>query len=209
MSLVAFKTLPKEVLSEYDMILCIDRSGSMGFPSNNPSFKGSSRWKEAEEMVRSFAEFADAVDDDGITVITFGGTIKTVDGVKADVVHDIFNTQSPSGGTPLAEALQQAIAKFKQSSKRAFVITVTDGEPNSKQDVINTIIKCGNDLENGNEITFLFVQIGEDPNARRFLIDLDDNLTKAGAKHDIVDCITHDEANKMTFEEMLSKALVD
>lgn len=67
--------------SEYDFILLLDSSGSMGNQSHR--FPGSTLWQEAKEFTQGLTNFASQVDDDGITVITFGGTVQKFDGVTA------------------------------------------------------------------------------------------------------------------------------
>ena len=96
-------------LTEYDSIVLIDRSGSMDGPA-----KGfSNRWAAAKEMTIAIATLAAKVDDDGITVIQFGGQFvasrDVIDGVTdAAAVDKIFTDHSPAGSTPLADALEAA-----------------------------------------------------------------------------------------------------
>src|SRR4051812_43623997 len=101
---------------EYDYILLVDQSGSMGDPSEK--MEGKSRWEEAQEFTMGFARFAEQHDDDGITLIKFNSHAKVYDNVKADAVRDLFIKNSPGGSTNLAEALQKAIDKKKASSKK-------------------------------------------------------------------------------------------
>lgn len=202
-----FRTLSKAELSEYNIVLCVDRSASMSFKDNNT---GRSRWEHGEEFVRSFAEFADEVDDDGITVITFGSTVDVVDGVRAATVHDLFAKKGPGGSTPLAQALAAAADKHFSSNKRTIVVVATDGVPDDKLAVQNVIVNASRKLGDKGELRFGFVQIGEDAAAARYLDELDDDLVgKQGAKFDIVDAINHERAINMDYEAMLSKFLVD
>lgn len=50
---------------------------------------------------------------------------------------------------------------------------------------------------------------GDDEKAGKFLRSLDNDLQKAGAKHDIVDTITAEKMKGMSFVELISKSLAD
>lgn len=54
-----------------------------------------------------------------------------------------------------------------------------------------------------------FIQIGRDPGATRFLKALDDELTRAGAKFDIVDTICLDDMEDLSIAEVLMNAIED
>ncbi len=209
-SLAAEKMTEQQSLSidqakEYDHIILIDKSGSMGAPST--SMEGRTRWNEAQEFTEQYARFAEKADDDGLTVITFNSTAKVYDGVKADKVHEVFTTCQPSGSTNLAGALQAAFDKKFSAGKKALIVVLTDGVPDSETAVKNTIIAATNKLEKDDEIGVQFVQIGDDAGAHKFLEDLDDNLK--GAKFDIVNSLTRVEAEGYTVEQILWLALND
>lgn len=196
----------KAKLSEYDSIILIDRSGSMGDPA-----KGfSSRWVQAEEITKGLASLASQVDEDGITVITFGGTFNpsndVVDGVKADAVTAIFAGRGPGGGTPTADALQAAFDKKFASGKKAVVICVTDGTPNDKGAVEKAIKDAAGKLDDASGIRVLFLQVGDDASAASWLGELD-NLS--GAKFDIVNTISHKDADGLSPEALFDRALND
>lgn len=190
---------------EYDYILVMDKSGSMGEPST--VLEGKTRWDEAQEFTETFARFAEKHDDDGLTVITFNSTCKTYDGVKADKVHEVFTSCQPGGSTNLSAALDEAFKKKFSSSKPALIVVMTDGVPDSQTAVKNSIINASKKIEKDGDIGIQFVQIGGDKSATQFLTELDDSLT--GAKFDIVNSLTREEAEKLRIEQMLYLALND
>lgn len=190
---------------EYDYILVLDKSGSMGNPST--TLEGRSRWDEAQEFTESFARFAEKHDDDGMTVITFSSSCKIYDGIKADKVHEVFSTCQPGGSTNLAAALEEAFKKKFSSSKPAIIVVMTDGVPDSETAVKTSITNAANKLEKDGDIGIQFVQIGDDKGAGKFLADLDDNLK--GAKFDIVNSLTREEAEKLRIEQILYLAIND
>ena len=199
------QTISVNQAKEYDHIILIDQSGSMGEPS--VKMKGKSRWQEAQEFTMGYARFAESVDEDGITVITFNSYSTIYDGVKADKVQEIFTTLRPSGSTNLAGALEDAFRKKFAAGKKAIIMVLTDGEPNSPEAVKEVIVKAANKLEREGDIGIQFIQIGDDSTATRFLNDLDDNLK--GAKFDIVNSLTREEAEAYTIEQLLWLAVND
>lgn len=200
--------MDKAVLSEYDSIVLIDRSGSM-----DGAAKGfSNRWAAAKEITVGIATLAAQVDDDGITVITFGGQFNAskdvVDGVKdAASVAAIFSGKGPGGSTPTAEALDAAFAKKFASGKKAVIFVVTDGEPNDQGAVKTSILNAAAKLTDASEIRILFLQVGDNAEAARYLDDLDNHLS--GAKFDIVNAITFKDADGLTPDDLFSRALSD
>jgi hypothetical protein len=64
-------------------------------------------------------------------------------------------------------------------------------------------------MERDEELAVSFIQIGKDAGATRFLKALDDELTRAGAKFDIVDTITLDDMEDLSIAEILMNAIED
>lgn len=190
---------------EYDHIILIDQSGSMG--ERSTKMEGRNRWQEAQEFTESYARFAETVDEDGITVITFNSKPTVYDGVKADKVHEIFTTTRPGGSTNLAAALQVAFDKKFAAGKKAIILVLTDGSPDSESAVKTVITDAANKLERDEELAVQFVQIGDDKAAKKFLEELDDNLK--GAKFDIVNSLTREEAEQYSIEQLLWLAVND
>jgi Mg-chelatase subunit ChlD len=192
-------------LSEYDFIAVIDASGSM---STEDMPGGRSRWQFMQETAAQFCRDLGKLDADGIDVVVFSGAgTETHTGVTADKVTEIFRTRSPRSSTPLHLALEAALKCAGKSAKKDFVIVFTDGEPDDEEAAKNVIRRAANGLESDDDLTFLFVQVGRDPGATRFLKTLDDGLN---TKFDIVDAKTMDEAEKFaTTAELIVAAIND
>lgn len=177
-------------LQEYDFVIAIDASGSMG---ETDTANGRSRWEYAQETVTAFARDLGALDSDGIDVVLFSGAnIQSFAGVTADKVKEVFATRSPRGSTPLAEALTECLKLAGKSDKKDFILVLTDGVPDDKEKAAAVIREASNRQETDDALTILFVQVGRDIAATQYLKDLDDNLK--GAKFDIVDAKTVEEA---------------
>jgi Mg-chelatase subunit ChlD len=170
---------------------------------------GKSRWNYMQETATAFARDLSAIDSDGIGLVLFSGaSVQSFDGVNADKVKEAFASRSPRGSTPLAEALTAALTLAGKSDKKDFIIVFTDGVPDDKAAAADVIRKASNKQESDDALTILFVQVGRDGEATRFLQKLDDDLT--GCKFDIVDAKTMDEAEKFaTTADLVIAAIND
>lgn len=197
-------SVTQQVLSEFDFKVLIDRSASMG----TEDMKGRSRWAYMQETAEQFCRELDKIDADGIDVILFSGAgLDPYSNVNAAKVRDLFANNAPRSSTPLAQALQMAFDQAARASKKVFILCFTDGEPDDKEAVKRTIIAQSNRQERDEDLTILFVQVGYDAGATRYLKTLDDELT--GAKFDIVDVKTIDEAEKFNSVAELVVAAID
>lgn len=99
--------------------------------------------------------------------------------------------------------------KSKGSAKPETILVITDGEPDDRRAVIRTIIDASRRIDRDEELALSIVQVGKDPDARRFLKLLDDELVSAGAPFDICDTVTLDEAESIGLTEVLLAAIHD
>jgi Mg-chelatase subunit ChlD len=192
-------------LSEYDFVVVIDASGSMG---ETDMKGGRSRWDYMQETALSFVRDIEKFDSDGIDVITFNGSgIETHVGVTSAKVKEVF-ARSPRSSTPLAEALTEAVKVAGKSDKKDFIIVFTDGVPDDKAAAAKVIVDASHKQETDDALTFLFVQVGSDAGAAAYLKSLDDDLTTA--KFDIVDTKTMAEAEAFaTTADLILAAIAD
>jgi Mg-chelatase subunit ChlD len=192
-------------LSEYDFVVVVDKSGSMGEP-NKAGTASPTRWAAMQESVMAFVRDIEAIDADGIDVVELGGDCKTHTGVTSQTVRDMFASMSPRGSTPLAEALTAALALAGKSDKKDMIVVFTDGVPDNAAAAAKVIVDASNALETDDALTFLFIQVGDDAAATKYLQSLDDDLK--GAKFDIVDAKTIAEAEKFaTTAELITAAI--
>lgn len=194
-------------LSNYDFVVLVDASGSMAEPVKAGA--GRTRWEAVQESALGFARDVGALDSDGIDVVIFSGAgIQSHTGVTADKVKDVFATRGPRGSTPLAEALTEGLKLAGKSDKKDFIVVFTDGVPDDKAAAAKVIIEAANRQESDEDLTILFVQVGDDAAATAYLKSLDDDLT--GAKFDIVDARTVQEADQFpTTADLILAAIND
>lgn len=194
-------------LTEYDFIVAIDTSGSMGEPVKAGSTI--TRWESVQEAAMTFIRDIEKMDDDGIGLVLFGGSnIQSFDGVNSAKAREAFANNSPRGGTPLAEALSAALNLAGKSAKKDFIIVFTDGVPNDQAAAAQVIRAASNRQESDDALTILFIQVGDDAQATAYLKSLDDSL--GGCKFDIVDAKTVTEAEKFaTTADLVIAAIND
>jgi Mg-chelatase subunit ChlD len=201
------------MLSGRDYTLVIDKSGSMA-QKDQPG--GRSRWAAAQESAHAFAAKCEELDPDGLTLYVFAGRFRRYDNVTSSRVAAVFRENEPCGSTDLAAVLKDAFDAYfvrkgsaKGTARCETIVVVTDGEPDDPRAVMRAIVEASRRLERDEELAVTFVQIGQDPEARRFLRVLDDELVRGGAKFDICDTVTVDEAETLGLTEVLLGAIND
>jgi vWA found in TerF C terminus len=201
------------MLENRDYTLIIDKSGSM---STKDKAGGLSRWQIMQESALALANKCEEFDPDGMTVYLFSGKFKRYDNVTAAKVSTIFQENDPSGRTDLAAVLADAIASYfqrkatgKTPANGEIILVVTDGEPDDRKAVMQVILDATQRLDRDEELAISFIQVGLDEAATKFLKILDDDLSRAGAKFDIVDTITMDDMEDLTLKEILLSAIND
>ena len=200
-------------LQDRDYTLIIDRSGSMAL-RDLPG--GKSRWAEARESTFAVASKCAEFDPDGITVYLFNSRPKRFDNTTPEKVLQLFDEYEPVGGTNLSGVLDDALGNYFQrkaagqaKAQGEIFVVVTDGEPDDQRSVMKTIIDATRKLAHDKEIGISFLQVGNDAGATRFPKALDDELTRAGAKFDIVDTMTFDELADRSIKDVLLGSLFD
>lgn len=185
-----------------DYVIIMDKSGSMS----------GSLWEQAKRAVSKLAPFVCKADPDGITLYFFSSPTSRhpkYEHVRdARVVENLFSRESCGGTTDLAGVLRQALDDhFNKGHHPETILVITDGAPDNKQAVKEVIKDATWKITCDEELSISFVQIGSDPEAHRFLKELDSHLS--GAKYDIVDEITTDQMNHMSFEEIIEQSIND
>jgi hypothetical protein len=198
-------------LSNRNYVLVVDKSGSMAEPVGRS--KPMSRWDAMREYVSVVTRKCCELDADGIDVYLFGTKFSKFENVTVEVADQIFKKNSPMGGTDFVPVLTDVFNKHFSGDKPTTVLVVTDGQPSDGVDgqkaLAKLLVATANKIEADNELAVQFLQIGDDPDAAKFLKKLDDDLQGAGAKFDIVDTKTCDDLESMSLEEVLLAAISD
>ena len=192
-------------------VLVVDRSGSMGDSVSKTS--STSKWEAVHEYVTAFARECDKLDPDGIELYLFNNKFVRFENVTTDTVNEIFQKNSPMGGTDFVPVLSEIFKRHFDGDKPTTVLVVTDGAPGDgvagQKAVAQLLVETANKLEADADLAVSFIQVGDDSNATKFLKKLDDDLVGAGAKFDIVDTKTCDELENMSIQDVLLAAIHD
>lgn len=184
-----------QLLARYDVVLVIDRSGSMG------GFKWEWCQKETTQLSRALEKVART-----ITIVTFNSNFDIERNCHPQRVEQIFHVVVPSGGTN-ASAPLDALLKEEHSSKPLLVAVITDGLPNEGRPLQDVLIEASQAISNQDQITITFLEVGNSFEGDSFLKALDNDLVAAGAKHDIVDTKPFEELEKIGLAKALVAAL--
>jgi hypothetical protein len=196
-----------KLLACYDVILFIDRSGSM---NTTDCPQNLSRWQWCQQQATGLVQSMKPYIKGGITIVTFNGGFDTYDRVNLDTISAVFENVQPRGSTDLVDPLKFEFDKYfgAPQTKPLLIAVITDGlptRPSSDPALLrDTLIDCTNRMKDPREVIVTFLQIG-DFGGQRVVVDLDENLVSEGARYDIV--------NTKTFEELkdigLPRAMVD
>lgn len=171
------------VLGLYDIIIFADDSGSMSI--TEPNEDNMSRFDIMKNVIGTIGFWSTLMDSDGIVVRFFNSSIEANGIGNIQDVSKLFNQTRPNGGTPMGRNLKSKlfekiiypVAQANELARPVLIITITDGIPDSKSDVVNTIKEIKNYFSKTkygpNGVAFSFAQIGSDAGATSYLDELD------------------------------------
>ena len=198
------------VLSSHNIILLIDESGSMRTP-DCPG--GLSRWKWCALQSSDLARRLEPFTKDNLSVIPFATTYTVHQNCTVSMIEDIFNTESPHGGTDLIDPLIEQLAAYighPSPSRRPIVIAIiTDGKPNKEDEIADAIITATHQMHKPSEISIVLLQVGNAFNGKRFLDNIDNHLVEKGAKYDIVSVRNFRDMLRIGLAQNLANAITE
>lgn len=228
-------SLKKRDLSKYDLEVFVDISGSM---ETRDTSTRQTRLDDCREKVSMLVEECEKIDTDGVTFGFFNGGFKVYENTTFAKVGPLFAKCQPTNGTATAKVLEERIGDYfdkrfgkpksgffgkavpaDPKTKPRIIVIFTDGEPNlpdarsGRQAVRDAIVNATKRLTKEglgrDALGICFIQTGRDRDAKNFLVELDDDLEKAGATLDIVNCLTVDHCDGLSTKQILELALDD
>ncbi|KAG8690563.1 hypothetical protein FRC09_011937 [Ceratobasidium sp. 395] len=185
-----------ELLKEYDTVFLIDGSGSMA----------GSLWREAGQALEGVARVAAQYDEDGIDIHFLNSRESLIGAQNEAQIRELFTRIHPRGQTPTSARLDSLLRSYVASIEQAYkatsstdpsitgikpvnFIVITDGAPTDEPE--DVIVAAARRLDRGDfplsQLGVQFVQIGNDPEAKAALEELDDDLSEKYGVRDIVD----------------------
>lgn len=177
------------VLSKYDVVIVLDKSGSM---DERDCPGGMSRWDWCRDQMMSLTAQISSVFRTGITVALYSSDYDIFRNVDLGYVTRIFGENSPSGGTYTGKVMEAVFDDYfarrasNPNTRKLLVQVVTDGDPSDKGNLIAAISRASQMINSPGEITVNFLQIGHEEAGARTLAKLDSDMASEGAKFDIV-----------------------
>jgi hypothetical protein len=171
------------VLGLYDIVIFADDSGSMG--CREPKEDNMTRFDILKNVIETVGFWSTLLDPDGIVVRFFNSVVEANGVGNSSDIHKLFTNVRPGGSTPMGRNLKSRIfdsiirpvALSNELVRPVLIISITDGVPDYKSDVINTIRDIKNFFTGTkygpNGAAFSFVQIGSDSGATDYLNELD------------------------------------
>lgn len=218
-------------LAAHDVVLLIDRSASMASmdcPNGSigksvgllPSllgipFASTSRWNWCLQQTSELSRQTQNIYDRGITVVLFSSGFMSFPNVTMDRLPQIFQQNSPAGGTNLAQPLAVEIGEYlkrreytRGNAKPVMIGVITDGCPNNRQAVREAIIEATQLMKRPDEITIIFFLIGGmDFMGERFVNELVNNLPNQGARFPIVKEVSFGELQQVGLAKAIAQNL--
>lgn len=174
------------------MIVAIDISASMRATDCPLGTGGVSRIGYVLETLPAFLTEAQKYDPDGVSIYLFGQRLQAFPDMQADQINAKLSGISNhlEGMTMTHLAINAAYAEHtKKKSEQTFLFLFTDGEPSERESVEQAIINITKDVKDENEFRIGFILVGQTPGElNSWLTSIDDDLSKKGAKYDIVSC---------------------
>ena len=182
--------------NQRDYVVVVDMSGSME----------GENWHEAKQAIHHLAPFVTKADPEGVTMFFFSNSFVRFANVrKTHEVEHHFKSESPGGGTDLAKVLSEVFREhFLIPNRKTTILCITDGEPNSKDDVVGVISNAAGMIADPSFLTITFIQVGEDPDATAFLHSLRDSSL---FRFQIVDVVTEHVFESEKLSKIIARSL--
>jgi hypothetical protein len=184
-------------ISKYDIILIVDRSGSMSSPSGDS--EGLSNWDWCSKRVSSFArDISPYLKNNKFELMFFDNEFTSLNNASPQSVANLFTDLHPRGGTIMAPPIESALKEFNGGLARPLlVIVLTDGQPGDARAVESALIAVTKRMSRPDQLKVRFLEIGSLYNGGAFLELLDNHLVEQGAYHDVVDYASFEEVDAM------------
>lgn len=171
------------VLGLYDIVIFADDSSSMS--TREAKEDNMTRFDIMKNVIETIGFWSTLMDPDGIVVRFFNSHVEADGIATTQDISKLFFSVRPNGSTPMGQNLKSKIfdkviypiTQLNKLARPVLIITITDGIPDSQQDVVNTICDIKNYFTKtkygSNGSAFSFAQIGSDVGATEYLNTLD------------------------------------
>lgn len=171
------------ILSNYDIVLLCDDSGSMNTPLDDNTGH-STRWEELKSVIKIVISIATIFDDDGIDIYFLNR--QTQLNVSSFEQVSTCLDEPPYGGTPLTSKLSLIFDNYKYSEKPVLVVIATDGVPTYNGYIdLDSFERCVTH-KNHEKFYISFLACSDQDDEIAYLNDLDKNVPNVDTLDDYV-----------------------
>lgn len=179
-------------------------------------------WINAQHLAIELAQKCNSFDSNGIVVYFASKPYSVEKHTNPQALANAFQVKIAPQATDLFGSLQAALQDYfhrrdaHRTENGEIILVFLDQVPPDEQDAIARLliessqkIPGQTEADSDYELGVSFIQIGSDPTTQAFLEFLDNDLVKAGAKHDIVDSRFWYTIKVKAIEQVLIDALLD
>jgi len=230
-SFIKSKSSPLSPLRNYELMLVIDKSGSMlesdcyncpiesnagDLVTNVPFESPLSRWEWCRRQTADLSQTAHSVLPNGFELVLFSKDLCVYNNVEASSIAEIFSQTVPKGATHAAQALHSMFEEYfthrsalGDHAKPLLLVLITDGCPDNPGALLDAIAGATWRMDNPDEIAILLLQIGSDAKAARLLNQLSGPELSANAKFPIVNAIPFAKLKQVGLTHALADAIAE
>jgi Mg-chelatase subunit ChlD len=193
-----------EQMKDHDIVLILDKSGSM----SARDCMGLSRWDWVGKQSNKLAQAAQEASSE-LTLILFSSDFRVFEHVNPATLPNVFRQVGPGGGTVLGGPLDIAFKHYFNSRaanpnvKPLIIVIITDGLPSDFFEVRQRIVEAANATVRDGEISITIMLIGMRSGAG-IMEELDSGLK---TRRDIVNLVEFDRVLNQGVKSALSDAL--
>lgn len=175
-----------DIIAKRNIAVVVDRSTSMK-EDDCPGDR--SRWEWCQDQAQFFSRQTAGILNNGITLALFSRDFDIYPNVTVDQVRYIFSNTKCKLGTKPERPLRAILGSYLSGpmTKPLSIAVVSDGEPNDPEELAQLITETTWRMQNPNQISITFLQVGTEDDGTKILNALDHHLVRQGAKYDIVD----------------------
>ncbi len=192
-----------EILANHNIVLLVDNSASMG----TRDCGNLSRWEWCQGQTNNMYKEAEKAVGNKLNIVIFNSNYRSYQQCTLQRVGDVFKQNTPTGESFMAPAISEALNSVRGKlnyGQPAVVAIITDGRPSDADQVKKLVVAATKDIVNPDLLTITFIEIGS---YFPYLRELDNDLTKQGAKSDIVTVFPFWQVNSMGLLRALAKAV--
>eukprot|EP01126_Amoeba_proteus_P032241 TRINITY_DN3146_c0_g1_i9.p1 TRINITY_DN3146_c0_g1~~TRINITY_DN3146_c0_g1_i9.p1 ORF type:complete len:245 (+),score=29.78 TRINITY_DN3146_c0_g1_i9:361-1095(+) len=190
-----FSMLFEKIIARWEIryTVVLIKSGSMLTHSGDSHL---SRWDDAREACEYLVEAMEPLAIDGMTLyMSSSSQVNKCTSLScAEEVQELFRSvtfDELDEQIDMTVVLSQVFLDHFQHQQMEHVLVITDCEPLNFSRVSDVLIEGIRKLSSPDELSFTFMQVGQDHPADHFLCKLGDELTARITQGKFVDCITH------------------